>query len=1039
MRLLTVSPDAWRSSLYASRHHFKLPEVGPPVFAQDFWDAYCGVAQSAGRPGFKRTYLYEVQSFSVIPGCERYAELDEATRLALMESVLGSIGKWEGEWERLRVRKTEGSGDVIVLKSPLAHWLRIHHWLGIQQGDECYWFKPAQRWHVPAAALAGRAWQFAHLKPLPGNLADQLDADTELSDAMRRLGMPKFDPELHSSSTRLLTDLANAAKGDEIPDQNVFLGQVRSAWTAFYPQPGKAHPESILVKRSGRRLTAERPLIENPVYLPDSPKSFVAALEHFELPVVAIETAEARRLAEWFQTAYGDGLQKASELDVVPLVDGLPWNGVAGERLRDSELTWLIPVILTLTAFGGSQPKGTASKRFREQIVSLREARVTWVAQLQAGLFRGETNISSPSTDAFWRAEDRLLFIAEACRENLSLLAEALSLLLEREDLEVSLKLLLKEFQGLEPDQPDIERALNQLRLSPTHFREVLEHWRGDVGQVIRMVLPLVEILTPDAPTGDLFEFDSDEAVTAFLDSLSDARIDGKQVIAMARNSADISEFGMKAFRRFGDVVQLDVWNKALERRGEAASVNREAAAEFKAHIGAAIQPLRCLLASAAAKPTATDSFRELSRQLDGLSYPERFAHQLWEVTFNHVLCEVIPHRILWTATAGEVDAVRQAVSPEDLIGRLRQAGVDVATDPIQTARDNRDKVKNGLTRLQQFGLAWALANGHPNPADWESRVDGYFGSLSKSLEESDFVAPWSDADVFTFFAMLPRDEASAAFWSEVSQSADFGDLSVRLGLSPQELSNAKSRLTALREDAQRRKKLVSVCGREFDSSEDNLTGLWAHVRLGIPDDALDTLTPFDVRKPSLLTDVKEPAKSKGKDREPGKTPKRKYQSKSMEQMIGLAGEIHAFRMLQRIYGAASVSSSSWVSGNSTYVYPDNATDDGAGCDVMFTYRGRTYNIEVKATEGEDESFTLGSSEIRLAMELARKGRRRRKGRFLVLRVTNALSNHPSFHLLPNPYEPRFQPQFLIEEAGARVRYKAVAALEWSRERERRP
>ena len=264
MRLLTVSPDAWRSSLYASRHHFKLPEVGPPVFAQDFWDAYCGVAQSAGRPGFKGTYLYEVQSFSVIPGCERYAELDEATRLALMESVLGSIGKWEGEWERLRVRKTEGSGDVIVLKSPLAHWLRIHHWLGIQQGDECYWFKPAQRWHVPAAALAGRAWQFAHLKPLPGNLADQLDADTELSDGMRRLGMPKFDPELHSSSTRLLTDLANAAKGDEIPDQSRhrYISNVSGGGSCWRPQCSSrlARDQKLITPvRRPRRRDPHRP------------------------------------------------------------------------------------------------------------------------------------------------------------------------------------------------------------------------------------------------------------------------------------------------------------------------------------------------------------------------------------------------------------------------------------------------------------------------------------------------------------------------------------------------------------------------------------------------------------------------------------------------------------------------------------------------------------------------------------------------------------------------------------------------------------
>jgi hypothetical protein len=43
----------------------------------------------------------------------------------------------------------------------------------------------------------------------------------------------------------------------------------------------------------------------------------------------------------------------------------------------------------------------------------------------------------------------------------------------------------------------------------------------------------------------------------------------------------------------------------------------------------------------------------------------------------------------------------------------------------------------------------------------------------------------------------------------------------------------------------------------------------------------------------------------------------------------------------------------------------------------------------------------------------------------MVLRVMNALSGQPSFQLLPNPYDPKHQSRFVIEDAETRVRYHA--------------
>lgn len=114
---------------------------------------------------------------------------------------------------------------------------------------------------------------------------------------------------------------------------------------------------------------------------------------------------------------------------------------------------------------------------------------------------------------------------------------------------------------------------------------------------------------------------------------------------------------------------------------------------------------------------------------------------------------------------------------------------------------------------------------------------------------------------------------------------------------------------------------------------------------------------------------------------------------------------------------------SAWVLENSKRVFPYNQADDGKGCDFAFAVSGKLLKIEVKSSVGDDESFKLGSSEIRLAMDLATRGKRRREV-FILVQVKHALSITPTAVVLPNPYDPKFAGMFIIEEADARVRYR---------------
>lgn len=1024
LKLTVIEPKSWGSSFQSHKHDFQLPVNSPPGLLEGDWQEYRVFASSKARPSYNFGN-YRVQRVYWIPGIERYQEFSEKTRRALMDVIFGSAARWDKGWDTLSITRVQGNFDNIELPSPLVHLLSNLPWLGLANGASIDWCRPRDRWHVPALELGrGRRWQFSHLRPLPGELAIRLDKDRELASLLYRLGTPLFDPETKSGSTQLLNALVEAVEREEVPNWDVFLGQVRSAWRGFDPHIATSFPGKLLVQHAGSKLTVETPSKENTVYLPDSAKNFLAALKHFELPVVAIETEEARRLATRFTRAFPQGLILASSLQTVHLADGEPWNNTSEDRLRDDpDLEWLIPVLLTIVASYGPQSQGTASKSFRKHLDTLRNARISVVTTLETSLSHQGALIASPlSVPALWLNNSNTLVMRGNVRSDIASLSEALSDILEREDLDVPIKLVLSN-AGPQPENAGILRALEQLKLSEEQYREAREHWRGDLGPIIEMLLPLLTILSPNADIGRLVELDTDEAVVEFLDGLQQTQINGLTLVRMGRESTSMFEFGYKAFAQFGELLQLSEWNAALSLCEYPLLRNTTAAATFKTHLSAAAQTLRSFLATLLSRKPETGTFRSLWDQLEALACPPHFESDFWDISFNRAMSATIPILEQWRPTPEELNSVRDAWSAEDLADRLTGAGVDVGSDPIQLARDNRDKLRQALVRLQSIGLAWALASGSPNPELWEARADRYLESLASHIETLAFIQRWSESDIMLLLRTLPVDDQSAALWACVGVASSMDDLITRLALSEELLLTANAKLVTMREAARQRKRLVEVCGKEFDGSEDNLAGLWDHIRSGLPDAAMKQLSAVDLTQPSGLEKSSSPAKRASWEQKPANKTKHVYLSKSMENLIGLTGEIHAYRMLQAVYGSSAVSASSWISENSLSVYPDNKVSDSKGCDFEIVVQDRTFYIEVKATERDGLSFKMGSSEIRLALELAKR-RRRAKEAYLIMHISNVLTPTPSFRLLPNPYDERNSSLFTIEDADARISYR---------------
>jgi hypothetical protein len=843
---------------------------------------------------------------------------------------------------------------------------------------------------------------------------------------MRLLGMPRFDPDIKGPSTQLLVALCDAVGRGDVPNPDVFIGQIRAAWGAFeYLASNDLFPDRVLVQEEGYRLVVRVPTPDMPVYLPDSGK-FLDMLRYFGLPLVVVEIRDAQRLASAFDAAFPGAVVRASNLKPLPLSGSQAWEPANSRSLRDQEeFSWLMPVLLTVAAFHGVQARRTESKSFQKLVQTLRGALIDIVPELQISLVQGNDSVGQPQkVSAVWHGTEKTLLLSDEAVVDFSLMSHALANLLDRDDLEIPIKLVLRELGNM-PEQDEIVRALSQLKVDEAQYREVIEHWRGDVCQLIERLELLLSVMHPDADLGPLIECRSDDEVLCLLQDFPDSNIDPSMVVQWARDASDVYDFGFRSYLHFGSAVGLSRWNHVLEQRGLSILSNQEASEEFSAHLNVGLPVLRSLVVKLLSRNRALGKFTQLSEQLSTIVCPEQFRLTLWRVEFCNVMHLIAPLLDSWGAIDAELGAVRVSKTGDELRERLINAGVQCGLDPLQIGHDNRIRLQQVLAKLQLTGLAWAVENKMRYSEGWESRVDGFLAELSDQVDATGYEDRWDFDKIWRVIQSLRPIDSERQFWEAVKQSDGFEGLFTRLGISAGAFESASSKLDALREEARRKSRLIPVCGQEFDSTEENLSALWQHICDAIPSDMLNQIPLVDPKNILDLNPISKTIKLRRDVDEPKNRQSPKRLSKSMENLIGLSGEIHAYRVLQQQYGSAVVSSSSWISSNSAAVGVNSLkeTDDGRGCDFIVQLHGSSYFIEVKSSEGDQEIFTLGSSEIRLAMDLAKKSRKRRNGAFVVLRVLNALSKQPTFQLLPNPYDSRYQGNFVIEEAEARVRY----------------
>ena len=984
---------------------YELPEA-PPGVDGPAWERWRTSVQPEARPRHVGLFGYHLEGVLDLPELHGHGELSQRGRRVFSRLILDSMPHWPDRWEQATVRKIAGEWSVWPITSPLKHWLSATPWLsdgGI--GERVL----ADRWMVPMSLLRGQRERFRHLRPLSLELARRLDGEAELLGTLQRLGLNVYPTDWERIGPELLDALAEAWRTERVlPGQfDVFLWQLRHAWQHL--DLGRGLPGTFLVRTSHRRFEVVDGAGLADVYLPnDAAKG--RALREEDKPVLEMEPAQANRLAGTLVDA--TPVRLASELVERDVIDRVVWAG-AEEAVRSLEETrygWLAAPLLAILAHGGGNPRGHATTAWAAALSRLRGAGVLECGSIVVELVDGEETIAKGEHAARWLPGD-VLAVTNEVGHSYEALAPALQAMLDRQDLLKDLRLVLGALEGVEkPSLKEIKQALERSEIDAQAFADIRSRWAGNTGLVASRIRPVAALL---GVAGEEFE-----AATADMDRLTDwlaanlPQWDAAALITAARRSRDDHAMGMAAWRALGDVAGLTAWNAVLEGLGEEYEPvgNRDVQEQTNAHLEG-MQALSAAVARAVAVDCGEpELFRKIEDATHAFSAPDDWSTRWWEVPFEAVvdaLCDTWQEIV----DSEHLAVLRGTETPGQLREAIEERGIAIEPDPYEIARANSERFGRVLLDAHDLHRTWLEFR------DPDSRLAD--PPTAPELAADTYLRRWTDAELWSLALATLGDERFAQACGDASDPQTVRE---RLGLDEESVDRRRQERAEKERETARKAKTVEIAGESFEIEAIDYSALLRRHAEKLEDPAgprasKDEFTPLG------------PLRARGRSGGGGNNGRSGDRRLSPEEaeVVGIIGEMHAYRYLQKEFGRRSVRAGAWVSESRLKVQPlvegeRDEISDGHGFDFRFTHQDIRWHVEVKATKGDDTSFDLGISEINAATRIARwRGNTRR---WRILRVRSALSAEPVIDWLPNPFEEGFQKHYRLHRGGMVVSYE---------------
>ena len=317
--------------------------------------------------------------------------------------------------------------------------------------------------------------------------------------------------------------------------------------------------------------------------------------------------------------------------------------------------------------------------------------------------------------------------------------------------------------------------------------------------------------------------------------------------------------------------------------------------------------------------------------------------------------------------------------------------------------RKNRRFLDSFSDRVAPVVRAWAGVAGVELPDLWQPAND-LAGRLASVCERRG----WLDFELVDDRWLAPRLAQIGGWPQGMPPTTDAKEL----GISHDEVEEARSAERVEQERLDRMKRSVEIGGRVFDPDALPLEELLSTISDGV--NQLQHVPAFgDHAALSPVGPTHRRGNGRGHSRGKGRV---QAVHPAKANLIGFIGEYAVYEWLKRQFPDKDVDSA-WVSGNRSRVFPGDG-DDTRGYDFELLFRNRTWYIEVKAHIGDPLQMELGESEVRVATECSRL----KTKEYMILYVSHV--EEPSqmrIDQLPNPFE--LEGRKLYRRLGEGLRY----------------
>ena len=404
--------------------------------------------------------------------------------------------------------------------------------------------------------------------------------------------------------------------------------------------------------------------------------------------------------------------------------------------------------------------------------------------------------------------------------------------------------------------------------------------------------------------------------------------------------------------------------------------------------------------------PTVFDKIEKVTR---AFTAPGEWSKRWWEIPFEAVI-RALRESYRKFVDARHLEAIPEAISSDDLRAALEERGTEIDPDPYESARVNGDRFERVLSEAYDMYRVWFGVH-HP-----DSEVPDL--PPAPNLGPDAYLVRWSDADLWQRALATLGDRR---FTTACDGCSDPQMLRDWLGLEEEVVEESRGKRAERKEEAARKRRSVKIAGKSFKiGTIDYAMLLRQHTRtleppVG-PRASEDEFTPLG----SVAGH-----RGSGGGGTKGRSGHLRLSAEESE-MVGILGEMQAYRFLKEEFGGRSVRASAWVSELRLKALPvvEGEKDEisyGLGFDFRFNHGGIRWHVEMKATKGEEPTFDLRISEVDAATRIAR--RRGKTWRWRILRVRNALSKKPEVDWLPNPFEEGFKTYYRLHRGGMVVSY----------------